>query len=166
MKLMTRYKGYVSGGQKWILKQIWKKERNYFTWFGTFFLNKAINFQINEVWSVVIAQQSECQQLPFFCRYCNLQGGALYLWHIHVAITLIQCCFEHRRRVTRWAPKASLSVYVYCQVLLHTEDENESHIIRLAHFPQSDHELHGAVPTFPISSRRRWFFIDMRAIQL
>lgn len=89
------------------------------------------------MWSVVFTQQSECQQLPFFCRYCNLQGGAPYLWHIHVAITLIQCCFEHRRRVTCWAPKASLSVYVYCQVLLHTEDENESHIIFVLHISHS-----------------------------
>ena len=63
----------------WILKQIWKKERNYFTCLETFyfFLNKAIDFQINEVWSLVITPQSQCQQLPCFYKYCSLQGGAV-----------------------------------------------------------------------------------------
>lgn len=43
-----------------------ERKRNYFrleTFY--FFLNKAINFQINEACSIVITQQSECQQLPF-----------------------------------------------------------------------------------------------------
>lgn len=63
--------------QIWILEQIWK--RNYFTCLENFyfFLNKAIDFQTHEVWSVVITSHRQCQKLPCFCKYCSLQGGAL-----------------------------------------------------------------------------------------
>lgn len=61
----------------WILEQIWK--RNYFTCLENFyfFLNKAIDFQTNEVWSVVITSHRQCQKLPCFRKYCSLQGGAV-----------------------------------------------------------------------------------------
>ena len=110
----------------WILEQIWK--RNYFTCLENFyfFLNKAIDFQTNEVWSVVITSHRQCQKLPCFRKYCSLQGGACFVWQSHMIITLIQDCFEDLQRTTQ-GPHMVWS-RMYCQALLHTMDENELHI--------------------------------------
>ena len=111
--LMTGGKGYVSGRQMWIFKQIWKKERNYLAWFETlsfflsffFFKNKAIICQINEVWSVVITQQNECQQLPFFVDTATFREVLhiydTFLWLLLLFSVVLKIYIELRIQYTR-----------------------------------------------------------------
>lgn len=136
-----------------------KERETFYFRFETFyfFLNKAINFQINEVWSVVITQQRECQQLPFVSVNSATFREVLCsisITHSHEH-SLYLCHCEDPCRATHWAYKALL--IVHCQVLLCTVEKNEStqhlssrspsfvedHVsLRvLAYFPQYDHCL-------------------------